>query len=152
MAANRWIALTKGILFDIILKPIGRGVMSGHESGCECETCNPPFDHVEACERSMEAVANAALEFTFIDGSGDYTAKDRAQALSNLHVTASMHRRRREERVNHVRQWLANEDGSTPPEFAWFGCETDKDLLDAVDAEMVNWKTQVEALEVMLYG
>jgi len=68
-----------------------------------------------------------------------------------------MHRRRVEERINHVRQWLSNEVANgTPPEYPWFGCKTDKELLDAVDAEMVNWKThrfpQVQALEVMLYG
>ena len=125
--------------------------MTTHGSGCECVACNPPYDYVAACKRSLEDVANAALEFTFIDGSGDYTARESAQALCNLHVTASMHRRRVEERVNHVRQWLANEDGA-PPEYPWFGCKTDKELLDAVDAEMVNWKTQSEALEVMYHG
>ena len=131
--------------------------MTTHGSGCECVACNPPYDYVAACKRSLEDVANAALEFTFIDGSGDYTARERAQALNNLHVVTSMHRRRVEERINHVRQWLSNEVANgTPPEYPWFGCKTDKELLDAVDAEMVNWKThrfpQVQALEVMLYG
>ena len=60
------------------------------------------------------------------------------------------------DRAQYIRQWLANEvlttNGDTPPEFPWFGYETDKDLLDAVDAEMATGLTQVDALKVMLHA
>ena len=67
----------------------------------------------------------------------------------------------KKERSRQIRQWLSEESllveangkqHKTPPEYPWFGCKTDRALLDAVDAEMVNWGTQIEALKVMYHG
>lgn len=111
---------------------------------------------VEAHRNSLEDVASAALEFAFIDGSADYTARDRAQALCLVHVTAGIHRRRTEDRAGFVRRWLARSlANGTPEEYDWFGYGTDKELLEAVDAEMsgpLTAMTQEAALEIMLYA
>ena len=101
--------------------------------------------------KSLCFVASAALEYTFIEGSGDFTAREAAQALQRLHVTASLHRRRVEKRATVIRQWLETH-GAFRADYQWFGCETDAELVDAVNEEMANWNTQEEALEVMLHG
>ena len=101
--------------------------------------------------KSLCFVASAALEYTFMDGSGDFTAREAAQALQRLHVTASLHRRRVEKRATVIRQWLETH-GAFRADYQWFGCETDAELVDAVNEEMANWNTQEEALEVMLHG
>ena len=101
--------------------------------------------------KSLCFVASAALEYTFMDGSGDFTAREAAQALQRLHVTASLHRRRVEKRAAVIRQWLETH-GAFRAAYQWFGCETDAELVDAVNEEMANWDTQEEALEVMLHG
>ena len=104
--------------------------------------------------KSLCFVASAALEYTFMDGSGDFTAREAAQALQRLHVTASLHRRRVEKRAAVIRQWLATQSpfDDLPADYQWFGYETDAELVDAVNEEMANWNTQEEALEVMLHG
>ena len=101
--------------------------------------------------KSLRDLAEAALEYTFMDGSGDFTAREAAQALQRLHVTASLHRRRVEKRATVIRQWLETH-GAFRADYQWFGCETDAELVDAVNEEMANWDTQEEALEVMLHG
>ena len=101
--------------------------------------------------KSLCFVASAALEYTFMEGSGDFTAREAAQALQRLHVTASLHRRRVEKRATVIRQWLETH-GAFRADYQWFGCETDAELVDAVNEEMANWNTQEEALEVMLHG
>jgi len=101
--------------------------------------------------KSLRDLAEAALEYTFMEGSGDFTAREAAQALQRLHVTASLHRRRVEKRATVIRQWLETH-GAFRADYQWFGCETDAELVDAVNEEMANWDTQEEALEVMLHG
>tara|TARA_R100000808_G_C2154207_1_gene165027 strand:- start:3116 stop:3454 length:339 start_codon:yes stop_codon:yes gene_type:complete len=110
-------------------------------------------DEIKEHTKSLCFVASAALEYTFMEGSGDFTAREAAQALQRLHVTASLHRRRVEIRATSIRDYLASAqlDG-TPADYQWFGCETDAELVDAVNEEMANWNTQEEALEVMLHG
>ena len=110
-------------------------------------------DEIKEHNKSLRDLAEAALEYTFMDGSGDFTAREAAQALQRLHVTASLHRRRVEIRATSIRDYLASAqlDG-TPADYQWFGCETDAELVDAVNEEMARWNTQEEALEVMLHG
>ena len=108
-------------------------------------------DEIKEHNKSLRDLAEAALEYTFMEGSGDYTAREAAQALQRLHVTASLHRRRVEKRATVIRQWLETH-GAFPADYQWFGCETDAELVDAVNEEMANWNTQEEALEVMLHG
>jgi len=108
-------------------------------------------DEIKEHTKSLRDLAEAALEYTFMDGSGDFTAREAAQALQRLHVTASLHRRRVEKRATVIRQWLETH-GAFRADYQWFGCETDAELVDAVNEEMANWDTQEEALEVMLHG
>ena len=111
-------------------------------------------DEIKEHNKSLRDLAEAALEYTFMEGSGDFTAREAAQALQRLHVTASLHRRRVEKRATVIRQWLATQSpfDDIPADYQWFGCETDAELVDAVNEEMANWNTQEEALEVMLHG
>ena len=104
--------------------------------------------------KSLRDLAEAALEYTFIEGSDDFTTRKLRLALEGLHVFASLHRRRVEKRAAVIRQWLATQSpfDDTPADYQWFGCETDAELVDAVNEEMARWNTQEEALEVMLYG
>jgi len=102
--------------------------------------------------KSLRDLAEAALEYTFMEGSGDFTTREAALRLQRLHVTASLHRRRVEKRATIIRQWLATQSPDTPAEYNWFGCETDAELVDAVNEEIANWNTQEKALEVMLHG
>ena len=108
-------------------------------------------DEIKEHTKSLRDLAKAALEYTFMEGSGDFTAREAAQALQRLHVTASLHRRRVEIRATVIRQWLETH-GAFRADYQWFGCETDAELVDAVNEEMANWDTQEEALEVMLHG
>jgi len=108
-------------------------------------------DEIKEHTKSLRDLAEAALEYTFMEGSGDFTAREAAQALQRLHVTASLHRRRVEKRATVIRQWLETH-GAFRADYQWFGCETDAELVDAVNEEMANWDTQEEALEVMLHG
>ena len=104
--------------------------------------------------KSLCFVASAALEYALMEGSGDFSAREAAQALQRLHVTASLHRRRVEKSAAVIRQWLATQSpfDATPADYQWFGYEPDAALVDAVNEEMANWNTQEEALEVMLHG
>ena len=69
----------------------------GSEHGCMCEDCcDDSAWHKENLSKSEGKVISSALEFTFIDGSADYSAQDRAQALNSLHAWASIHRRNQE--------------------------------------------------------
>tara|TARA_Y100001963_G_scaffold23001_1_gene30381 strand:+ start:332 stop:670 length:339 start_codon:yes stop_codon:yes gene_type:complete len=110
-------------------------------------------DEIKEHTKSLRDLAEAALEYTFIEGSGDFTTRKLRLSLEGLHVTASLHRRRVEIRATSIRDYLASAqlDG-TPADYQWFGCETDAELVDAVNEEMANWNTQEEALEVMLHG
>ena len=101
--------------------------------------------------KSLRDLAEVALEYIFIEGSADFTASEEAEALQRLHVAASLHRRRVEKRATVIRQWLETH-GAFRADYQWFGCETDAELVDAVNEEMANWNTQEEALEVMLHG
>ena len=108
-------------------------------------------EEIKEHTKSLRDLAEAALEYTFMEGSGDFTAREAAQALQRLHVTASLHRRRVEKRATVIRQWLETH-GAFRADYQWFGCETDAELVDAVNEEMANWNTQEEALAVMLHG
>ena len=108
-------------------------------------------NEIKEHNKSLCFVASAALEYALMEGSGDFTAREAAQALQRLHVTASLHRRRVEKRATVIRQWLETH-GAFRADYQWFGCETDAELVDAVNEEMANWNTQEEALEVMLHG
>ena len=111
-------------------------------------------DEIKEHNKSLRDLAEAALEYTLMEGSGDFTARKLRLSLEGLHVAASLHRRRVEKRAAVIRQWLAAQSpfDDIPADYQWFGCETDAELVDAVNEEMANWNTQEEALEVMLHG
>ena len=65
-------------------------------------------EEIKEHTKSLRDLAEAALEYTFMEGSGDFTAREAAQALQRLHVTASLHRRRVEIRATSIRDYLAS--------------------------------------------
>ena len=60
--------------------------------------------------KSLRDLADAALEYTFIEGSADFTANEEAEALQRLHVAASLHRRRIEKRAMSMANWNTQEE------------------------------------------
>ena len=66
--------------------------------------------------------------------------------------------------VASIRGWLAVEsnsvgiqgrrDAATAPEYPWFGCKNDEDLLAEIEAELKagKWRNLSECLAVMLHG